>query len=267
VRLLHRLSRPMNYTLPILTSIVLSLSAFTGLLLAWMRPARMMSLSGWLVAFAAGALLGNVCLHLLPHAYLQLKNPWAVGGGLLAGILLFVVLDQVFRHRHRALPDAAKRAVPLVLIGDGLHNFLDGMVLATAFLVDEGAGLAVGFAILLHELPQEIGDFGVLIRGGMKWRRALLWNLLSALTAVLGVLLGLWLGESSQAIANMALPVAAGALLYLALGALIPSLNLKQDKHPAGKVLMLILGLVLLGGLHLWLHSPFALGPLHGHSH
>jgi len=145
-----------------------------------------------LVSYAAGVLLAAAFLHLLPEAF----NSEAAGEGLfavvLAGILAFFVLEKAALWRHRHAPEAThaghahSRAGTLILIGDGVHNFIDGILIAAAFLTDPAVGVSTTIAIVAHEIPQEVGDFMVLLSSGYTRARALLFNLLSSLTAVAG---------------------------------------------------------------------------------
>jgi zinc and cadmium transporter len=265
------------------SAVALSLGSLVGALLLGASRRSLRRAAEWLVALAAGALLADVFLHLLPHAYqdaLQTAahdhselhgghthgpSPWPlhrVGLLVLAGVLGFYALDAWLRARHRAHTHTHthERAVPLVLVGDGLHNLLDGILLAAAYTADPHLGLATTLALLLHELPQELGDFGILVRAGLGVRRALLFNFYSGLASVGGVVLGLGLGQVSEAFANALIPVAAGNFLYLSLATLVPML---QGRWPFRYALLRLgvvaAGALLLLGLHLLTEG--------GHSH
>lgn len=178
-----------------------------------------------LVAFSAGALLGGGLLHLIPEAISETGNMTAVMLWTIAGFLVFLVLEQFihWHHCHR-LPSEHKHPVTyLILISDAIHNFLDGLAIGAAFLVNPGLGIAASLAIAAHEIPQELGDFGILIHGGWKKTRALWFNFLSGLTMVLGGLLA-WLMAGNVEIIYL-LPFAAGNFIYIAASDLIPEIK------------------------------------------
>jgi zinc and cadmium transporter len=217
-----------------------------------------------MVALALGTLLGNSLLLLLPRAYAELGAPQLtsllLGGGLLAFYGFERALHRPQRMDRSALgagggPDA-RRLVPLLLLGDGLHNFVDGLLLGLAFLVSPALGWATALAMLTHELPQELGDMAVLLGTGLPLRRALGLNLLSALPALAGTGLGLGLGEASRVLAGYALPIAAANFLYIALVGLVPYLWRRAGQSrlrsaawaAAGFAVMLLLQQTLHGG-------------------
>lgn len=193
------------------------------------------------VSFATGTLLATALLALIPHA-MSGAGPFRVHGvgiALLCGIALFFVLEKflLWRHCHTEAVETAhthehhRREASgwLTMVGDGLHNFIDGVLIAAAFLTDFHLGVVTTFAIMAHEIPQEVGNFAVLLHAGFSRRKALLWNVLSSLTAVLGGLVGWWaLGAALQWV-PYALAVAAASLLYVAVADLIPSLHRRTD--------------------------------------
>jgi len=193
------------------------------------------------VSFATGALLGTALLALIPHA-VSGAGPFkvhSIGAALLAGIALFFVLEKflLWRHCHTEAVETAhthehhRRDASgwLIVVGDGLHNFIDGVLIAAAFLTDVHLGIVTTFAIMAHEIPQEVGNFAVLLHGGFSRRKALLWNMASSLTAVLGGVVG-WLAfREAMALLPYALAVAAASLLYVAVADLIPGLHKRTD--------------------------------------
>jgi zinc and cadmium transporter len=193
------------------------------------------------VSFATGALLGTALLALIPHA-VSGAGPFkvhSIGAALLAGIALFFVLEKflLWRHCHTEAVETAhthehhRRDASgwLILVGDGLHNFIDGVLIAAAFLTDVHLGIVTTFAIMAHEIPQEVGNFAVLLHGGFSRRKALLWNVAASLTAVLGGVVG-WLAfREAMALLPYALAVAAASLLYVAVADLIPGLHKRTD--------------------------------------
>ena len=178
-----------------------------------------------LVAFSAGSLLGGALLHMLPAA---IEGGMAVERAalwLLGGFVWFFALEQSlhWHHCHRADMDCKQPLTYLVLIGDGVHNFLGGLAVGAAYLADVRLGVATTLAAAAHEIPQELGDFGVLLHGGWTRGRALLWNLLSASTFLLGGLLA-W-GASLRFDLAFLLPLAAGNFVYIAASDLVPEVN------------------------------------------
>lgn len=187
-----------------------------------------------LLAFAVGILLAFALLRLAPEAVHLGLAPEAVGQGLLAGILVFFLLEKaiLWRHAHPApighAPSLGPASVPLIVLGDGLHNFADGVLIAAAFLVDAQLGWATTAAVLAHELPQELGDFAVLLAAGCSRARALAFNALSGLGMVLGGLAGYLVLGASRAALPWALTFAAASFLYLAVADLLPALNRRR---------------------------------------
>jgi len=207
---------------------LVSLLSLLGLLTLTWSEDRVRRIALWCVTFAVGALLGDAFLHLLPEALEQSggRNAclWA-----LAGMLGFFSLEKFLRGRHfHVHPHHAHAVAPRVvvnLVGDALHNLVDGMLVASSYLVSVPLGVATTIAVLLHELPQELGDFGILVHAGIPVRRALLWNLGSALTAFVGAGIALLLGLEVSSFAQTLVPVTAGGFVYLAAADLIPELQ------------------------------------------
>jgi zinc and cadmium transporter len=236
-----------------LISGVLSVLA-AGLFLALPNKQRE-TLIPHMVSFATGALLGAALLALIPHAVIGAGSDriHEVGIALIAGIGLFFILEKflLWRHCHddhcdeHAVDDhqhqhARKKASgALVLIGDALHNVLDGVLIAAAFLTDIHLGIVTALAIMAHEIPQEVGNFAVLLHSGVSRRRALALNLLTSLTAVIGGVVGFFaLGTALKAL-PFALAVAAASLLYVAVADLIPGLHRRVD--PRSSVMQVLL--------------------------
>jgi zinc and cadmium transporter len=231
-----------------------------------------------LVSFATGALLGAALLALIPHAVqgAGMERVHEVGIALIAGIALFFVLEKflLWRHCHddhcaehplgdgdgdgngdghghdhgHAHERARKKAGgALILVGDSLHNVLDGVLIAAAFLTDFHLGLVTSLAIMAHEIPQEVGNFAVLIHSGMSRRRAVFLNLMTSLTAVIGGIVGFLALEQALAALPFALAVAAASLLYVAVADLIPGLHRKVDaRSSVTQVLLIGLGIALI---------------------
>jgi len=199
-----------------------------------------------LVSFATGALLGGALFHFLPEAFTKLPI-FLVSLLTLLGILIFYSTEKVL-HWHHCHEGVCKRHpyTYLILYGDAIHNFIDGLIIASSFLLSIDFGILTSLIIIAHELPQEISDFGVLIHGGFSRKKALFYNFLSQLTAVIGGILGFFF-LSIENYSTYLLPVAAGGFFYIAINDLIPEiLKEKSPKKIIMNLLAIILGLLIL---------------------
>lgn len=244
---------------------VLAASALLLLSDAWHRR-----LLPRLISFAVGALLGAAFVALLPHA-IELSGIGRlhqIGMTFVAGILLFFMLEKlvIWRHCHARDCEAhapehdhhspERTAGILVLIGDGLHNFIDGVLIATAFLVDFHLGVVTALAVAAHEIPQEVGDVAVLLQSGLSRARALLYNIAASLTAVLGGIVAWFSLESAEAARPYVLAVAAGSFVYVAVADLIPGLHRRVDmRSGVEQLIMILLGLGMILVSHSLLHG------------
>ena len=191
----------------------------------------------FLVALAVGALLGDVLIHIFPKIWGDGKESLATPIYIFAGFLLFFVIEKFLRWHHSHGLDEEKihehsnikHIGYLNLISDGIHNAIDGVLIGASYLISIEIGIATTTAVLLHEIPQEIGDFGLLIYVGFTRGRALFFNLLSALCAVLGVLVALFFGQTAEGFAFAVLPITAGGFLYIAAADLVPELKKVND--------------------------------------
>lgn len=211
------------------TTFAISLVALTGALTLFLTRGALTRLLPFLVALAAGALLGGAFLHLLPEALERGGSPDRVFASSLVGFTAFFVLDQFIHwHHHHGAEHAGEPVTYLVLVADTVHNFIDGVVIAGAFLVSVPVGLVTALVIALHEIPQEIGDFGVLVHGGIPRRRALVLNYGTAVSVVAGGVVGFLLAEAMQGVATALLPFAAGSFIYIAATDLIPEIQREE---------------------------------------
>ncbi|MDD5191605.1 MAG: ZIP family metal transporter [Candidatus Nanoarchaeia archaeon] len=199
-----------------------------------------------LVAFSVGALLGGALFHLLPESLNSLELTKTIILFIL-GIILFLVLEKLIHWRHCHEPDCKIHPYSyLILYGDAMHNFIDGLLIAGSFLVSIPIGIVTSILVIAHELPQEIGYFGVLVHGGFSKKKALSFNLLSQLTAVIGGLAGYFLLSLTKYSAYL-LPIAAGGFIYIAIQDLIPEvLKEKDNKKRIINLIAVILGFLLL---------------------
>jgi zinc and cadmium transporter len=234
----------------ILASIlIVSVIAFVGVFTLYLRPKKLEKIIFGLVSFAAGALLGAAFLDLLPEAFERTGKP--VFLYTLIGIVIFYMLETFFHwyHRHHTHHHFKKHHVKpytmLNLIGDGVHNFVDGMIIAASYLVSIPLGIVTTVAVILHEIPQELGDFGILVYGGIPRGKALFFNFLSALTAFLGALLVYFLG-ATEAIISFLVPFAAGGFTYIATADLLPELHRTKPDKAVLQLVFFILGIAVI---------------------
>lgn len=182
----------------------------------------------FLVSFAVGGLFGDAFIHLLPEAFKSEMASLTVSLCIFLGVLIFFILEKFLRWRHCHIADCKDNLNPIVtmnLVGDATHNLIDGMLIGASFLVSVPLGVASTLAIVFHEIPQEIGEFGVLIHGGLSVKKALFFNFLSAMTAFLGAGISLLLGSNMKEYSTVFLHITAGGFLYIAGSDLIPELH------------------------------------------
>ncbi|MEO8065582.1 MAG: ZIP family metal transporter [Candidatus Doudnabacteria bacterium] len=182
-----------------------------------------------MVSFAAGALLGDVFIHLLPELSAGGKLNLQVSLIILASIIAFFTTERFlhWHHHHHETAENEQRNHPVVLlnlVGDGMHNIIDGLIIGGAYLIDIKLGFATTLAVILHEIPQEIGDFGVLIYGGLSRNRALLYNFLSAITSIIGVIIALTVGNVEN-FAYILVAIGIGSFIYISVADLIPEIH------------------------------------------
>jgi len=208
----------------ILGGLLMSAIALVGSVTTVLRPVTLNRLLLPLVSLAAGTLLGGAILHMLPTGFSAL-GPIEGGVWLLAGFAIFLALEQFlhWHHCHRASASCRNPMTYLILLGDGLHNFLGGLSVAGTFLVDPRAGVMAWLAAAAHELPQELGDFGVLVHGGWNRRHALLWNFLSGLTFLVGGLTAFAVSLRFD-VAGLIL-LGAGNFIYIGASDLVPEIK------------------------------------------
>lgn len=238
--------------LPILAALVVSSAAVIGSTALLALGDRAERAAVWILAFAIGTLLGGAALHLLPEA-LESRSTEQVMLLFIGGMLLFTILERAirWRHTHRTGEDHLHPhhavTAEVLLWGDALHNFIDGIILGVAFTASPALGVVAAIAVFAHEVPQEIGDFAVLLAGGMKRKRALMLNYLSAFTVVPGAALAWYSAASFAPAVGWLLPVAAGGFVYIALADLVPSLHHEKGAWAAiGQITLMVLGVAVI---------------------
>jgi len=216
----------------ITSGLLMSAIAMVGSITLFLKPSTLDRLLLPLVAFAAGSLIGGAFFHMIPAALEEFDNAIVLFTWLVCGFCVFFALEQFlhWHHCHRSQSSCKQPLTYLILIGDGLHNFIGGMAIAGTFLIDIRLGIMAWLADAAHEIPQELGDFGVLIHGGWDKRRALVFNAISGLTFLLGGLVAYTLSFNLN-IAFL-IPFAAGNFIYIGASDLVPEVN----KHSSFKV-------------------------------
>jgi len=264
---------------------IVAFTALGGVLSVLAAASFLLLPEGWiqrllspLVSFAIGALLGAAFLALLPHAFESAgreashRIPLVV----LAGVLGFFLLEKLVlwrhchshecevhgadhgHHHHVASPapdHSARAAGNLILIGDGIHNLVDGVLIAAAFLTDVHLGIVTALAVIAHEIPQELGDFAILLHSGYSRARALLYNVLTSLTTVIGGVVAYYSLSFAQGAVPYVLAIAAASFIYIAVADLIPSLHKRPElRDTLQQVVLILLGVGIIAMAHASLH-------------
>jgi zinc and cadmium transporter len=227
--------------------IVISLISLIGAITLSLNKTKLRSMLLFMVSFAVGGLFGDVFIHLLPQSFEALGANLKTSLYILTGIFVFFILEKFIRWRHCHIPTSKEHIHPVALlnlVGDGVHNMLDGMIIAATFAVSIPIGIATTLAVILHEIPQEIGDFGVLIYSGIPLKKALFLNFISALAAVVGAVMALILESRIKGFATYLLPITAGGFVYIGGSDLIPELH-KEDHMKASTSLLQFVAIML----------------------
>ena len=214
--------------------VAVSAVSLAGLLTLSMSEARVRRLAAFFVSFAVGALLGDTFIHLIPDIFGGMRlQPLRASLLILAGILLFFVVDKLLRHEHGIIHRHHHREsierpelAAVNLLGDAIHNYIDGLLIGASWLVSPALGISTTIAVLLHEIPQELGDFSILIHSGLTLRQTTLLNVASAAVAVLGTTTAVLAGAvAHDRVTALLVPVTAGGFVYIAAADLIPELH------------------------------------------
>lgn len=231
-----------------------SIGALIGGLALLSNKKFALKISHFLASFAAGTLLGTAFLDLLPEAAHEAEESginiflWT-----LVGLLTFFLLERFIHwfHHHEKSHEhdkEVKSTLPLIIIGDTVHNFIDGVVIAATFLVSIPLGIVTTLAVAAHEIPQEIGDFGLMLHKGLSRSKIILVNIISAAAAFIGAVITYLLGNVLESYIPIFLALTAGFFIYIAASDLIPEIHYEQNKRFAiAKSLLLLLGVVIIG--------------------
>ncbi len=236
---------PLIYSL--LATLVVSSISLIGLILIFIKVKDLQKVTLFLVSFAVGGLLGDAFVHLIPQSFANFSSTTS-SIFLLSGILLFFIMEKILRWHHCHEVDChqeEKHVITLNLVGDSVHNYIDGALIAASFQISTFVGLTTTLAVILHEIPQEIGDFGIFIHHGVSVKKTVFYNFISALTSFLGVFtIFLFNYDFSSYI----IPLTAGGFIYLALTDLTPELHRHDPKVSIAltQLFSIILGLGLM---------------------
>jgi len=233
----------------LLATIINGFIGLIGVLTLWIRDKYLQRILLILVAFSAGALLSGALFHMMAESLVEMEAMIAFSY-LLIGFIMFFLIEK-FLHWHHCHKGRCEvhPFTHLILIGDGIHNFIDGLVIAASFMISIPFGFLTTLIIIAHEIPQELGDFGVLVYGGFEKTRALVFNFLAQLTCVIGGIVGFFFLYTPESIAFL-LPFAAGGFIYIAASDLIPELHKEEDlKKSLLSFLFFIIGIVFLLGI------------------
>jgi zinc and cadmium transporter len=243
-------------------TVVVSLVSLIGVITLSFKRRFLDRILFFLISLSAGALLGDVFFHLLPELVEEVGGfTLFISVLILVGFLAFFLLEKTILWHHHHIVETPEehekgshshtRSLGLMnLVGDGFHNLLDGMIIAASFMISPSVGVGTTVAVILHEIPQEVGDFGVLIHSGYSVRKALLFNFLSAALAIVGALVTLSIGSTSEVFLDYLVPLVAGGFIYIAASDLIPELKKKDGvKDTLRQLVVLLIGMGLMYGL------------------
>ncbi len=232
-----------------LSVLLVSAISLVGVITLPMKQASLKKTLIYLVSFSAGSMLGDAFIHLIPEAAEKGFTPY-VSLYIISGILFTFLVEKFVQWRHCHLPTSKEHPHPFAymnLVGDSVHNFIDGLIIGASYIASVPVGIATTLAVLFHEIPQEIGDFGVLLHGGFNRNKALLMNLLTAMSAVIGAALALIASGYVSNINAFLIPFAAGNFIYIACSDLIPELHKFGKFHEsATEFVFFLLGIILM---------------------
>jgi zinc and cadmium transporter len=241
-----------NYGHVILFSLLGGVFSLAGGIILLSGKHASLMLATYATPFAAGALLAAAFFDLMPASF-ELTAQGAASRWVLAGIVLFFLLEHFlhwFHHHDLKEHEHAKSAAPLIIISDTIHNFIDGVAIGAALLISVPTGIVTALAVAAHEIPQEIGDFGLLLKAGFRRRHVLLANFLSAIATLVGGLLTFWLGTKAGLPLGELLALTAGLFIYIAASDLIPAIHERaKERFATLAAVLLILGILVVGGV------------------
>ena len=239
--------------------------SFLSLMLAYLfSKLKMVNYADYFVSFAVGTLLGAAFLEIIPHAYEISRDLHQISLIVLIGILVFFILEKllVWRHchgshceNHSPVVDHDVKKGSILIIGDCFHNFIDGILIASAFIVDINLGLITALAIIVHEIPQEISNFSILINSGYSLSKTLLMNIVTGCAMIIGAIIAYFILNDLEFLIPIILSFAASSMIYVAISDLIPSLHKKVEiKQTFQQTFSIFLGVLIIYFLHSLIH-------------
>lgn len=217
------------YLAAIIGITVINLIPLLVILLAKITNKNLERITKYLVSFAAGALLGNALLHIIPEVYTEeIEDPLIASIAIVTGIVIFYILEQYLRwqHCHEGITKTHKHPVAVMnIIGDAMHNLIDGILIASSFMIDYQLGIATVLAVILHEIPQELGDLGILLHAKWDIKKIVIFNILTGLIAFVGLGIGFLFSNSVEGFSAIAIAVTGGGFIYIACTDLLPDLH------------------------------------------
>jgi zinc and cadmium transporter len=230
----------------LLSVIAVSSVSLIGILTLWLKDKTLKKILLYLVSFSVGGLFGDAFIHLVPEAVEESGFGTIVSMLIMVGIFSSFAVERFLQWRHCHIPTSSEHPHSLAymnLFGDAVHNLIDGLIIGSSYLASIPLGVSTTLAVILHEVPQELGDFGILLYAGMTKRRALWFNFLTALTAILGALVSFIIGPLVKGFVPLVIPFAAGNFIYIAGSDLVP--ELRKDVPEPGKAALQGLSIAL----------------------
>jgi zinc and cadmium transporter len=223
-----------SWLLGLTSVIVISLVSLVGVLVLWVKDQQLKKILLYLVSFSVGGLFGDAFIHLIPEAVEESGFGTSISLLIFLGILSSFAIEKFLQWRHCHIPTSSEHPHSFAymnLFGDAVHNLIDGLIVGGSYIASIPIGISTTLAVIFHEIPQELGDFGVLIHGGFTKKRAVWFNFLTALTAILGAAIALIMGATLEGFIPLLIPFAAGNFIYIAGSDLIPELR-KDEPNP-----------------------------------
>lgn len=237
------------YLYTLISVLAVSAISLIGVFTMILSPKKLNRITLFLVSLSAGALLGDSFLHLIPEA-VEKNDGNQIWLWVLAGILIFFILEKIIHWRHCHLPTSGLHPHPvglMNLVGESLHNFIDGAAIAGSFLIDYRLGLTTTIAVISHEIPGELGDFAILLYAGYSKFKALFYNFIAATTAIIGALVALIIGGREQGLIDFIIPFTAGGFIYIAASDLFPELKKECSlRESFFQLISIIIGILIM---------------------
>jgi zinc and cadmium transporter len=235
-----------TWLLGLTSVIIISAISLVGVLVLWLKDQQLKKILLYLVSFSVGGLFGDAFIHLIPEAMEESGFGTSISLLILFGILFSFVVEKFLQWRHCHIPTSSEHPHSFAymnLFGDAVHNLIDGLIVGGSYIASIPVGISTTLAVIFHEIPQELGDFGVLIHGGFKKKKALWFNFLTALTAILGAVIAFAVGTTLEGFIPLLIPFAAGNFIYIAGSDLIP--ELRKDEPDPKKAMLQVVSIIL----------------------